>query len=84
MRQFPGRAEILTCNCMRNNVGGWEMRVRLAVTRITPGQTLRQNGNTARENELFKPSAASSASRIWGSKADRSLAWKSGAGSSAR
>ncbi len=43
----------------------WATRVSFAVTRITPGQTLRQNGNTARANELFKPSAANSARRIW-------------------
>ena len=59
----------------------WATRVSFAVTRITPGQTLRQNGNTARASELFKPSAANSARRIWASSADRSLAWKSGAGS---
>ena len=53
----------------------WDIRVSVAVKRITPGQTLRQNGKTARESELFKPSAANSQSRIWGSSADRSLAW---------
>ena len=35
-----------------------EMRVSAAVTRMTPGHTLRQKGNTAREKELFNPSAA--------------------------
>jgi len=62
----------------------WAMRVSFAVVRITPGQTLRQNGNTARARELFKPSAANSASRIWASRADRSLPWKTGAGWDAR
>src|SRR5258708_7450737 len=52
----------------------WEMRVSVAVKRITPGQTLRQKGKTARESELFKPSAANSSRRIWASSADRRLA----------
>jgi hypothetical protein len=51
----------------------WATRVSLAVTRITPGQTLRQNGNTARASALLKPSAATSARRIWGSIAERSF-----------
>ena len=33
-------------------------RVSRAVTRIAPGQTLRQNGNTARATALLKPLAA--------------------------
>ena len=52
---------------------GWVTRVSLAVTRITPGQTLRQNGNTARASALFKPLAATSARRIWGSSAERNF-----------
>jgi APA family basic amino acid/polyamine antiporter len=43
---------------VENWATGAATRVSLAVTRITPGQTLRQNGNTARASELFKPSAA--------------------------
>ena len=51
----------------------WATRVSLAVTRITPGHSLRQNGNTARAKALFKPSAATSARRICASNAERSF-----------
>ena len=51
-------------NACGARVVGWVTRVSLAVTRIAPGQTLRQNGSTARATALFKPLAAASARRI--------------------
>src|ERR1700679_619091 len=63
---------------------GWGTRVSLAAMRLAPRQILRQNGSTARATALLKPSAASSARRIWCSIADRSFGWKTGAGSAAR
>src|SRR5258705_7856807 len=62
---------------------GWVTRVSLAVTRIAPGQTLRQNGSTARARAVFKPSAATSARRIWGSIPERRFGWKNRAGAPA-
>jgi len=69
--------------CMGATAALWATRVSLAVTRITPGQTLRQKGKTARAKELFKPLAANSARRICVNNAERSLAWKRGADSPA-
>src|SRR5208283_586005 len=79
-----GVARFQLANACGATAAGWVTRVSLAVTRITPGQTLRQNGSTARAKELFKPSAANSARCICRRSADRSLAWKTGAGSAAR
>src|ERR1700733_14761241 len=71
-------------NACGATAAGWVTRVSLAVTRIAPGHTLRQNGSTARASELFKPFAANSARRIWGRIAERNFVWKTGAGSAAR
>src|SRR6201996_9699682 len=76
-----GVARFQLANACGATAAGWVTRVSLAVTRIAPGQTLRQNGRTARASALFKPSAATSARRIWGSIAERSFGWKTGAGS---
>jgi len=46
---------------------------QFVLSNIAPGQTLRQNGRTARASALFKPFAATSARRIWGSIAARSF-----------
>jgi hypothetical protein len=78
------RGSIQFANASGARVVGWVTRVSLAVARIAPGQTLRQNGSTARASALFKPSAASSARRIWDSMAERSFGWKIGADSEAR
>ena len=66
-------ARFQLANTCGATAAGWVTRVSLAVKRIAPGQTLRQNGSTARANALFRPSAAISARRIWGSNAVRSF-----------
>src|SRR6202789_2090891 len=68
-----GVARVQLANACGATAAGWVTRVSLAVTRIAPGQTLRQNGRTARASALFKPLAAASARRIWGSIAERSF-----------
>ena len=68
-----GVARFQLANACVATAAGWVTRVSLAVTRIAPGQTLRQNGSTARASALFKPWSATSARRIWGSIAERSF-----------
>ena len=66
-------ARFQLANACGATAAGWVTRVSLAVTRIAPGHTLRQNGSTARASELFKPFAANSARCIWGSIAERNF-----------